>query len=57
VTTTAAAATALDTKKDYEMPGTTIQIFTYEHLPAELQKVSKPMAELARLMDPRSLRA
>lgn len=33
------------------MPTTTIQYFTYEHLKPELQAVSKPMAELAHLME------
>jgi hypothetical protein len=33
------------------MPSTTIQYFTYEHLPVQLQKVSKPLAELAHLME------
>jgi hypothetical protein len=33
------------------MPSTTIQFFTYEHLPPQLQKVSKPIAELAHLME------
>lgn len=33
------------------MPSTTIQYFTYEHLPFQLQNVSKPIAELARLME------
>jgi hypothetical protein len=33
------------------MPSTTIQFFKYEHLPAHLQVVSKPLAELANLME------
>jgi hypothetical protein len=33
------------------MGTTTIQFFSYEHLPIQLQKVSKPIAELARLME------
>jgi hypothetical protein len=33
------------------MPSTTIQWFSYEHLPAKLQEVSKPIAELAQLME------
>jgi len=33
------------------MPSTTIQWFSYEHLPEKLQGVSKPIAELARLME------
>lgn len=33
------------------MPSTTIQFFDYEHLPAELQAVSRPCGELARLME------
>jgi hypothetical protein len=33
------------------MPSTTIKYFTYEHLPEKLQTVSKPLAELARLME------
>jgi hypothetical protein len=28
-----------------------IKYFAYEHLPAHLQEVSKPVGELARLMD------
>jgi hypothetical protein len=35
----------------YLMPSTTIQWFKYEHLPAKLQEVSKPIAELAQLME------
>ena len=33
------------------MPSTTIKYFSYEHLPAKLQEVSKPIAELAKLME------
>lgn len=33
------------------MPSTTIQWFSYEHLPAKLQEVSKPIADLAKLME------
>lgn len=33
------------------MPSTTIQFFSYEHLPEQLQKVSKPLYELAHLME------
>jgi hypothetical protein len=33
------------------MPSTTIKWFSYEHLPAKLQEVSKPIAELAKLME------
>lgn len=33
------------------MGSTTIQYFTYEHLPIQLQKISKPMYELAHLME------
>lgn len=33
------------------MPSTTIQWFAYAHLPAELQAVVKPIAELARQME------
>lgn len=33
------------------MPSTTIQWFSYEHLPSKLQEVSRPIAELARLME------
>jgi hypothetical protein len=33
------------------MSSTTIKFFSYEHLPAKLQEVSKPIAELARLME------
>lgn len=33
------------------MPSTTIHWFTYGHLPAELQAVVEPIAELARQME------
>jgi hypothetical protein len=33
------------------MPSTTIKWFSYEHLPVKLQEVSKPIAELAKLME------
>lgn len=33
------------------MPTTTIKFFEYEHLPARLQEVSKPLAELAHQME------
>ena len=33
------------------MPSTTIQYFDYEHLPLQLQKVSKPISELAHQME------
>lgn len=33
------------------MPSTTIKYFQYEHLPAKLQEVSRPIAELAKLME------
>lgn len=33
------------------MPSTTIQFFTYNHLPEQLQKISKPMYDLAHLME------
>lgn len=33
------------------MPSTTIKYFSYEHLPAKLQEVSKPLGELAKLME------
>ena len=33
------------------MPSTTIKFFTYEHLSPKLQEVSKPIAELAKLME------
>lgn len=33
------------------MPSTTIKWFKYEHLPEKLQEISKPIAELAELME------
>ncbi len=33
------------------MPSTTIKFFSYEHLPEKLQEVSKPIGELAKLME------
>ena len=33
------------------MPSTTIQYFGYEHLPEQLQRVSKPLHDLAHLME------
>lgn len=33
------------------MPSTTIQYFSYEHLPVQLQAVSKPVYDLAHLME------
>ncbi|MHB0966037.1 MAG: hypothetical protein ACYC36_06225 [Bellilinea sp.] len=33
------------------MPSTTIQYFTYDHLPLQLQKIAKPIAELALHME------
>ena len=33
------------------MPSTTIKYFQYAHLPERLQNVSKPVAELATLME------
>lgn len=33
------------------MPSTTIKYFSYEHLPEKLQEVSKPICELAQLME------
>jgi len=33
------------------MPSTTFKWFSYEHLPPKLQEVSKPVAELAKLME------
>lgn len=35
------------------MPSTTIQFFGYEHLPLQLQEISKPISELAHLMEER----
>jgi len=33
------------------MPSTTIKWFSYDHLTKELQEVSKPISELAQLME------
>ena len=33
------------------MPSNILQYFTYEHLPCQLQKISKPVCDLAQLMD------
>lgn len=33
------------------MPTNVDKYFTYQHLPEHLQEVSKPLAELAKLMD------
>ena len=33
------------------MPSTTIKYFSYEHLPAKLQEISKSLGELAKLME------
>jgi hypothetical protein len=33
------------------MPSTTIQFFSYEHLPPHLQEISKPIHDLAHLME------
>jgi hypothetical protein len=33
------------------MPTTTIKYFQYQHLPADLQEISKPLAELAQKME------
>ena len=33
------------------MPTTTLQYFTYAHLPPHLQEISKPLAELAEQME------
>ena len=33
------------------MPSTTIKYFEYDHLPANLQSVSKPIGDLARWME------
>jgi len=33
------------------MPSTTFKFFSYEHLPPRLQEVSKPLYELAKLME------
>ena len=33
------------------MPSTTIKFFDYAHLPEKLQAISKPLCELAHLME------
>ena len=33
------------------MPSTTIKFFEYDHLPEQLQRISKPICELALLME------
>jgi hypothetical protein len=33
------------------MPSNILQYFTYEHLPFQLQEISKPVCDLAQLMD------
>lgn len=33
------------------MPTTTIQFFEYAHLPEQLQRISKPISELANMME------
>ena len=33
------------------MPSTTIKYFDYDHLPANLQSVSRPMSDLAQWME------
>jgi len=33
------------------MPSTTIQFFEYDHLPPNLQEISKPISELAHQME------
>lgn len=33
------------------MPSTTIKYFKYEHLPPDLQEISKPIAELANFLE------
>jgi hypothetical protein len=33
------------------MPSTTIKYFTYEHLPENLKRVSKPISELALMLE------
>jgi len=33
------------------MPSTTIKYFKYDHLPEKLQEVSKPVGDLAALME------
>lgn len=33
------------------MPSTTIKYFEYEHLPEKLQAISKPICELAKMLE------
>ena len=33
------------------MPSTTIKYFAYDHLPPALQEVSKPIGELAKMLE------
>jgi len=33
------------------MPSTTIKYFSYEHLPEKLQEISKPLSELAHMLE------
>ena len=33
------------------MPSTTIKYFAYQHLPAKLQEISKPIGDLAQQME------
>lgn len=33
------------------MPSTTIKFFEYEHLPEKLQAISKPICELAKMLE------
>ena len=33
------------------MPSTTIQFFEYDHLPPNLREISRPLCELAKLME------
>jgi hypothetical protein len=37
--------------KGQVMPSTTIQYFSYAHLPEQLQRISKPIHDLAHLME------
>ena len=39
------------THPNYTQPSSLIQFFAYEHLPENLQKISKPFAELAQAID------
>lgn len=40
-----------DPQRFSNMPSTTIKWFNYDHLPAKLQEVSKPISELAQQME------